>query len=122
MRETNVTKRVRSVAKTWPPLALAARLRAAAAAHLKRSGRWLLPFFFAAWGCAVQGGQLKLLRDAPRVLVYLLPLKWGQLVPEPSDVVVKRTKRAYAKANRAVKSALGGGAKRVAKAVGVAKT
>ena len=70
----------------------------------------------------MQGSQLKLLRDAPRVLIYLLPLKWGQLVPDPSDVVVRRTKRAYAKANGAVKRVVGRSAKRVVAAAGIAKT
>ena len=31
------------------------------------------------WGCAVQSGHLKLLRDAPRALVYLLPLYWAEV-------------------------------------------
>ena len=31
------------------------------------------------WGCAVQSGRLKLLRDAPRALVYLMPLYWAEV-------------------------------------------
>ena len=54
-----------------------------------------MPFFFAAWGCAVQSGRLALVRDAPRALVYLMPLYWVEVVPEPASWVAAQAKRAY---------------------------
>ena len=50
-----------------------------ATALLARSARWVLPFFFTAWGCAVQSGRLQLLRDAPRAIIFLLPLYWAEV-------------------------------------------
>jgi len=60
-------------------LTLALTLYDEATALLARSARWVLPFFFTAWGCAVQSGRLQLLRDAPRAIIFLLPLYWAEV-------------------------------------------
>ena len=94
LREQNVTARVRRFAERFPPLALARRAWAGGKSLLLRGSRFALPFFLAGWGCAVQAGRLAA-RDTPRVLLYLLPLKWAEVVPEPSAWLVGRARRAY---------------------------
>ena len=95
LRERNITGRVRRLAEGVPPFQLAVSTWTAGKRWLMRSARWALPYFFAGWGCAVQCGQLRLFGDAPRVLVLLIPLKWGQLVPEPMPWLLAKTKDVY---------------------------
>lgn len=95
LRERNVTSRVTLRAAS---VGVFNRTRAAWAAGrtaLIRSWRSTLPLFVAVWGAAVQGGKLALLRDAPRVLVWLLPLKWGDAVPEPMALLSRKTRDLY---------------------------
>ena len=96
LRERNVTASAGATARALAPFRALVTLYREASALLARSARWALPFFFAVWGCAVQTGQLALVRDAPRALVYLLPLKWAEVVPEPANWVAKQAKQAYA--------------------------
>ena len=118
LRQANVTAHVRARALALRPFRVLVRAYHEATALLCRSVRWALPLFFAAWGCAVQTGRLALVRDAPSVLVYLLPLQWGHVVPEPTSWVVAQTNKGYSKLlSGRVKRVVARGARRVVAAV-----
>eukprot|EP00966_Prymnesium_polylepis_P100837 2335568-Prymnesium_polylepis.1 len=54
VQKAQFTGRVRETAHAFAPFRLASAAWADAKALLKRSARWVLPVFFAAWGAALQ--------------------------------------------------------------------
>ncbi|KAL1507227.1 hypothetical protein AB1Y20_008076 [Prymnesium parvum] len=84
LRGPAVAQLTQTLAMSLPPFALAESIYQGTKSALVRSARWVLPFYLAAWGSLVQTGRLALVGDAPQVLLHLLPLKWGDLVPEPA--------------------------------------
>ena len=95
LREKNVTSRVALRAASIGVFNRTRAAWAAGRAALLRSWRSTLPLFVGVWGAAVQGGKLTLLCDAPRVLVWLFPLKWQDAVPEPMALLSRKTRALY---------------------------
>lgn len=97
LREATVASLIREAALRFLLFRLAVSGWNSVKKLLQKSGRWLLPHFFATWGCAVQAGRLRLLQDAPKVIAYLLPAKWGKVIPHPTKWLMKCTKQIYSK-------------------------
>eukprot|EP00965_Chrysotila_dentata_P257587 6212935-Pleurochrysis_carterae.AAC.3 len=91
LREDRIVENARAVAMAFTPFAILASTFDGMKSFVVEHERVLLPFVLGWWGVSVQCGDVHPLRDAPRLIAHLLPMRWTG----PAEWVSSKVRASY---------------------------